>query len=455
MVQVLASEPGFEPGSTEPLLYALGGVALLAAMLALSNQRGRSFTASVVYLALGIAVAAIVELLGVRWLEPFRDASAISHASEVAVILALFATGLALERPLGLRHWRSTWLLLGVVMPVTIALVAAWGNTVMGLGIGAAIVLGATLAPTDPVLAGDVGIGPPGEPDESEPRFALTSEAGLNDGLAFPFVMLGLLLAGPETSSDWALPWLLGDVLWGITVGIAAGAIIGLALGGAYRSWRAAGHVRTTFDAWIAIAAVLAVYGATEVLDAYGFLAAFAAGIAFNHAEEDAEADRRIHRGATLAEKIGELAIVLLLGTLLSTGGVQLPGLGGWALIALLLLVIRPAITLLVFARSALPWDERLFVGWFGVRGVGSVYYATFAAASSLLPEDEARVVLWTALLAAAISIVAHGLSGEPLQRRLLGDDPTPGDEAAREREAESADDAARERERERESADA
>lgn len=437
----IASEPGFEPGSTEPLLYALGGVALLAAMLALSNQRGRLFSASVVYLALGVAVAAIVDLLDVRWLEPMRDAAALSHASELAVILALFATGLALERPLSWRNWRSTLLLLGLVMPLTILAVAAWGNGVMGLSIGAAIVLGATLAPTDPVLAGDVGIGPPGEPDHSEPRFALTSEAGLNDGLAFPFVMLGLLLSGPETSGDWALPWLVGDVLWGIGVGLAVGAGIGLFLGGVYRSWRAAGHVRTTFDAWIAIAAVLAVYGVTEVVDAYGFLAAFAAGIAFNHAEEDAEADRRIHRGATLAEKIGELAIVLLLGTLLSTGGLSLPGVGGWVLIALLLVVIRPLVTLAAFAGSTLPMRERVFIGWFGVRGVGSVYYATFAAASSLLPDDEARVLLWTALLAAAVSILAHGLSGEPLQRRLLGDDPTPGDPHARDREAKSAED--------------
>ncbi len=422
-MHVLASEPGFDPGSTEPLLYALGGVALLAAMLALSNQRGRLYSASVVYLCLGVAVAAIVELLGVRWLDPLRDASAIAHASELAVIIALFATGLALERPLGWRSWGSTWRLLAIVMPLTIVAVAAWGNTMMGLSIGAAIVLGATLAPTDPVLAGDVGIGPPGEADSSEPRFALTSEAGLNDGLAFPFVMLGLLLASPATSERWAAPWAFGDVLWGVTVGLAVGVALGRGLGALYRYWRAAGHVRSTFDAWIAIAAVLAVYGVTEVLDAYGFLAAFAAGIAFNHAEEDAEADRRVHRGALLAEKFGELTLVLLLGTLLSTGGLQLPGLAGWALIALLLVVIRPAVTLFAFARSAMPLRERVFVGWFGVRGIGSLYYATFAAASGLLPDEEARILLWTALSAASISIVVHGLSAEPLQRRLLRDE--------------------------------
>ncbi len=427
----VASSPGFQPGSVDPLLFVLGGVALIAAMLALSNQRGKLYSASVIYLVLGVAVAVIVTVLDVRWIEPLRDAKVLSHASEVAVIIALFGTGLALERPLSWRSWGSTWRLLGIVMPLTIVAVAAWGNGAMGLSIGAAIVLGATLAPTDPVLAGDLGVGPPGEPDRSEPRFALTSEAGLNDGLAFPFVMLGLLLAGPATSEHWVAPWLLGDVIYAVVLGIAVGVGLGVALGRLYRSWRAAGHVRTTFDAWIALAAVLAVYGVTEILDGYGFLAAFAAGIAFNHFEDDTETDRRVHRGAILAEKFGELALVLLLGSLLSINGLKLPDASGWMLVALLLLVIRPAATLLAFIGSSMPLRERVFVGWFGVRGIGSLYYASFAAASGLLPDSESRVLLWTVLIAASVSIIAHGLSAEPLQRMLLGDEPTPGDPAA------------------------
>ena len=438
---ILASSPGFQPGSLDPLLFVLGGVAILSAMLALSNQKGKLYSASVIYLALGIAVAVIVTLLDVRWLDPVRDAESLVHASEVAVIIALFATGLALERPLGWRSWGSTWRLLGIVMPLTIVAVAAWGNAVMGLSLATAIVLGATLAPTDPVLAGDLGVGPPGEPDKSEPRFALTSEAGLNDGLAFPFIMLGLLLAGPTTSERWALPWILGDVLWGIGLGLIVGVAVGSGLGWLYRFWRTSGHVRTTFDAWIALAAVLAVYGLTEMIDAYGFLAAFAAGIAFNHFEDDTEADRRVHRGAILAEKFGELALVLLLGSLLSVQGVQLPDPSGWALIALLLLVIRPVATLLAFIGSSMPMKERLFVGWFGVRGIGSLYYASFAAASMLIPENEARILLWTVLVAASISIVAHGLTAEPLQRLLLGDHPTEGDPEAEREEREAMED--------------
>ncbi len=434
---MLLSAPGFEPASTpEPLLFVLAGVALVAAMFALGNHQGRSFSPSVIYLLLGVAVAAVVEAIDVRWLDPIRDAVLIEHAAELAVIVALFTTGLAVERSLGWRRWGSAWRLIGIVMPLTIVAVAVWGNTIMGLTVAGAIVLGAVLAPTDPVLAGDLGVGPPGEPDDSEPRFAVTSEAGLNDGLAFPFVMLGLLIAA---GGDWAAAWVLGDVIWGIGLALAVGAAGGISLGWLYRRWRAAGHVDSSADAWIALAAVLAVYGFTEALDAYGFLAAFAAGLGFSHSEASHETDRRVHRGAVSAEKFGELVLVLLVGTMLSSKGVALPGWEGWALVALLLLVIRPLVTLLAFLGSDLGLRERLFIGWFGVRGVGSIYYAAFAAASAQLPQDEARVIFWTALIAATTSILVHGLSAEPLRKAWLAEDAvTPGDPDAdaRERQA-------------------
>src|SRR5262249_41947730 len=144
---------------------------------------------------LGIVGAVGLAALGRQWLDPVGDAEIVEHAAELAVVVALFATGLRLDRPLGLRGWRSTVLLLGGVVPVTLAAAAAFGAVAMGLSAGAAIVLGAALAPTDPVLAGDLGVGPPGEEHEPETSFALTSEAGLNDGLAFPFLVLGLAVA--------------------------------------------------------------------------------------------------------------------------------------------------------------------------------------------------------------------------------------------------------------------
>ena len=202
------SPAAISPGLGAPDLYALGllfaGLAVLVAILALTHQRPRAYSASIVYLAMGGVGAAGIAVLDAPWLDLMEDSETVERMSELAVIVALFATGLRLDRRLTWRAWRSTALLLAVVMPLTIAAVAAFGALGMGLSAGAAIVLGAALAPTDPVLAGELGVGPPGERDETEPAFALTSEAGLNDGLAFPFLLLGLVVAGGASPSDVA-----------------------------------------------------------------------------------------------------------------------------------------------------------------------------------------------------------------------------------------------------------
>lgn len=157
----MAAEPGFS--AADP--YAVGllflGIAVFTAVGALSHQHERAFSASLVYLGLGLLAAVGIELLGVPWVDPVRDSKLIERASEMAVVIALFATGLKLDRELSAVGWRHVGRLLLVAMPLTIATVALFGTLVMGLSLGAAIVLGAVLAPTDPVLAGDVGVGPP------------------------------------------------------------------------------------------------------------------------------------------------------------------------------------------------------------------------------------------------------------------------------------------------------
>ena len=253
--------------------------------------------------------------------------------SELAVVVALFATGLKLERELQPRKWRTVARLLLVAMPLTIAGVALFGVLAMGLSLGAAIVLGAILAPTDPVLAGDIGVGPPGDEEEREPNFSITGEAGLNDGLAFPFLFLGIVLAGSE-SPGWFAAWLLEDVLYGIAVAVAIGAALGYGLGAAAVRLRDRGLMAPELDGWLAVAAVLVIYGATEIASAYGFLAAFVGGVAFRRYEHGHEYNVRVHAGAETAEKFGELALILLLGSSLTIAGLQAPALAGWLLVA-------------------------------------------------------------------------------------------------------------------------
>jgi NhaP-type Na+/H+ or K+/H+ antiporter len=278
--------------------------------------------------------------------------------------------------------------------------------------------LGAILAPTDPVLAGDVGVGPPGDEDEREPNFSLTGEAGLNDGLAFPFLFLGFFVA-EEGGTDWLGNWFVADVLYAVAVGIAIGAAGGYLLGAAAVELRKRDLLAEQLDGWMAIPAVLLVYGAAEIAGAYGFLAAFAGGVGFRLYEHGHEYNRRVHDGAETVEKFGELAVILLIGSMIGTAVLTAPGLEGWLLVAVLLLVIRPLAVAASLVGSGLPAAERAFIAWFGVRGVGSLYYVAVAVLAGALAPAETEIIVWTAIGCVMTSIVVHGLSATPLTRRM------------------------------------
>ena len=413
----LSAAPGFEFGD----LYAVGllavGIALLLAVIALSRERDQAFTSATVYLLMGAGFSIGLHALDVNLIEPLQDWMLIERAAEFAVVIALFSAGMRLDRRLSWRNWSSTTRLIAVAMPLTIAAVAALGNVVMGLSWGAAIVLGAALAPTDPVLAGEIQVGPPGEGGEEEPRFALTSEAGLNDGLAFPFIFLGLLVAGSEGASF--ANWLVADVAYAIPAGVLVGAVAGWGLGAATSALREREWLLAEYDGWLAIAGVLAIYGAAEIIGAYGFLAAFAGGLAFRRRERGHEYHRPVHKGISVVERVSELALVLLLGSTVTIAGLAEPGIAGWLVVVALLLLVRPAAVLVSFAGSRVPRLERLFVGWFGVRGVGSFYYVAVAIGAGALSAAEATTLYWTVIVCVGLSIILHGLSTTHASRRI------------------------------------
>lgn len=414
-----AAGSGLATGDPYAAAQLFVGLAVFAAVVALSRQRNRAFSPAMVYLLMGVIAAALVRALGVAWLRPEEDAQVIERLSEFAVIVALFGAGLKLDRPLRWRDWSSTTRLILIVMPLTIAAVAVFGTAVMGLSIGAAVVLGAALAPTDPVLASDVQVGPPGEEKrEREPQFALTSEAGLNDGIAFPFVILGMLIA-TEGGTGWLGKWIVADVVYAVAVGIAVGAAGGYVIAAGARWLRVRGWLLAQFDGWLSLAVVLAVYGAVELAGGYGFLAAFVSGLAFRRHEMAVESHGRVHAGAATVEKITELTLVLLLGSLVTWAGLAAPGLAGWLLVPLLLLVIRPLATLAAFARSPATLRERAFIGWFGIRGIGSLYYAAAVIQAGVLAEAEAIRVFWSVVVLTGVSILVHGLSATSLTRRM------------------------------------
>ena len=396
------------------------GIAVFVAVGALSHQRERAFSAALIYLGLGAVAAVLLTLAGVDWLDPVGDAELIEHLAEAALIMALFSAGLKLDRPLGLRAWSSVFRLLLLAMPVTIGLVALLGAWLLALPVAAALLLGAALAPTDPVLAGDIGVGPPGDEDEHEPNFALTAEAGLNDGLAAPFVLAGLFVA-ERGGTGWAGEWLAADVLYAIAAGFGIGAAVGLAAAWSVKRLRSSDMLLGDYDGFHSIATALVIYGLTETLGGYGFLAVFAGGIAFRRYESDHELNIGAHEGAERVEKLLELTVILLLGSMLTTAGLGAPGWEGWLLAVLLLVVVRPLAVLvsLVGSRMDQP-GEKAFVAWFGVRGVGTLYYVATIVTSGALAAHDRDMLVWTCIAAVLLSIVVHGVTAGPSLRRML-----------------------------------
>ncbi len=416
---LLALRTGFHLGGPYPIGMLFLGAALAVAVIALSHEQERSFSAAAIYVALGGIAAGGLALLDLHPFDPVRDHALLERLAELALVVAVFSAGISVERNVSRRSWISISVLLAVVMPLTIAAVAVFGTTVMGLSLGASVLLGAIVAPTDPVLAGDVGLGPPGSDEQGEPRLSLHTEAGINDGLASPFILLGVFVASRK-GVGWLGEWGLADVAYGVGVAVA----LGLAAGSLAAAGLARARDRDLFsrhlDGFSAIALVLMVYGLTEALGAYGLLAVFAAGFAFRRREAQTEVNVSLHHGTEVSGTFLELLVLLLLGSMLTTDGLGAPGWAGWGLAVLLLFVIRPVLVFATSGRRFLPIRERAFLAFFGVRGVAALFYAAVVVNAHVLGAGEERVVVWTAIACVVLSILVHGTTATPLTRRLL-----------------------------------
>jgi NhaP-type Na+/H+ or K+/H+ antiporter len=415
----LAAAPGFSLGDEFSLGLVGFGIVLFAGIGALSHQHERAFSASIIYLVLGLSAGGALSLLDVAPIDEVRNAALVEHVTEVALIIAVFGAGLSIERQTTWHGWRSVAGLIGVVMPLSIAAVALFGVLVMGLSLGAAIILGAILAPTDPVLAGDVGLSPPGESLEDKARFALGTEAALNDGLAAPFVLLGIFVAG-QGGTEWLFEWVAADVLYAILLGGVIGGVGGYLIGALAVRSRDAELLDQRLDFYVAIPTAILTYGGAELAGGYGFVAVFCAGVAFRHYESGHEYNRHVHDGAEVVGSFGELVVILLLGSMVTLTGLEAPGAAGWLLVPLLLLVIRPGLVMALFARSTMRARERAFVAWFGVRGVAAIYYAVVVAGTAALAPGEQETIFWTAAVCVMVSILVHGVSATHLTRHLL-----------------------------------
>lgn len=352
--------------------------------------------------------------------DPVAEPQIWERAAELCVIIGLFGTGLRIDRLASRNRWRPTWRLLLVAMPLTIAALALLGWAAAGMTLAGALLLGAVLAPTDPVLAGDVQVGPPHEGGEHPLRYTLTTEAGLNDGLAFPFVHLGILIAtAGGLTFGLAGEWLLRDVLYRVVVGTLAGVGTGWLLGKILFDWPRDNALSKTQSGVIAFAGVLIAYGFTEVIEGYGFIAAFVAGVALRRVETHDRFHKRLH---DFSESLEHTLTALLLVAL----GAALPGLWPWldwqhAMIgAALVFLVRPAAGMLALAGTSLEGRSRLVAAFYGVRGIGSIYYLAYAGHHVELTNEEA---LWaTVAFTIVLSTVVHGITAGIAIERATGE---------------------------------
>ena len=417
----------------------LAGALVLVMGVAHPWVKRAPFTPAMLYLGVGVALGPWG--LSVARIDPVRWSDWLHHGAEIAVIISLFTVGLKLRlRPLD-PLLRPALCLAFLSMTVTVGLVAVVAVVLLGWSWGAAILLGAIIAPTDPVLASDVQIRH--AHDRDQVRLTLSAEAGLNDGTAFPFVMLGLALLQGEALGAFAWRWWSIDVVWAVAGGLAIGAALGRGLGLLLLKLSTRSPRALAYGEYLVLGVVGVAYALALEAHAYGFLSVFAAGVALRTVErerspgeavnvkarlppgslspleENLSSDPRTAPGYLTEVLLGtneqldhllEVTLVLVVGLALASAGIA------WEMLwfaPLLFLVIRPVAVLPLLALRRFSRFQFGSVAWFGIRGIGSIYYLFFAIGEGI-PRDLQEKLTSLTMTLVAISIVVHGVSVAP-----------------------------------------
>lgn len=433
------------------------GVLFLTMALTSALLQRAPLSSAMLYLLVGAVLGPLG--FGALVVDPVAHAAWLSRVAEIAVVLSLFVGGMKLRLPPSDPAWRAAWRLAGPVMIATIAGVAFVGWWALGLDAGAAILLGAVLAPTDPVLAAEAKVA--SARDRDRLRYALSGEAGLNDGAAFPFVVLGLLWMQHEGRvADFAARWALHRVLWAVPAALVIGFVVGYAAGEAATRLHARFPRAPGLNDFLTLALVALSYGFAEAVGAWGFLAAFAAGVGLRRAEvhvvrarppptdlrglearvapsepgSETPAEAVVERDLTDAarahpavaagemmveatsfgealERIAEVVVVVLIGVVAST---RLDA-RGLVVAAALFFVVRPAATWVGLLGTPTTRAQRVLIAWLGIRGAGTLFYLAYAAHER---PSSVTAIGDVALTVVVASIVLHGVTATPLLRR-------------------------------------
>lgn len=396
------------------------GLLLLAVTLGSGWISRLPLSFAIIYLVVGILLGPYgFDLVNLRQNNIFNT-ELLKRLTEFVVIISVFSCGLRIVRPFSLKNWQLTTRLIVLLMPISILAIAIAGHFLLAMSWGAAILLGAILAPTDPVLASEVQLADIN--DEDELRFGLTSEGGLNDALAFPFVYFGLYALKEDNWNIWLKPWFSIDVFWAIFAGIVMGILVAKAIVWIDKKIQKHRPADDLMEDFVAISTILLTYSLTEVVNGYGFLAVFVAGLVVQRSYRDPEKPLAQLEFIERIEKLLEIGTILLLGTIL----LWLPIVSYWSqsllISALLFIIIRPVGVWISTIGQSSPHPRRRnlhsatrwLLGWFGIRGVGSLYYLAYALSNGL-KDEIGEQISWITYTTIVISVVLHGISSTPL----------------------------------------
>ena len=406
------------------------GVALLATVVLPRVITDYPFSMPMILLVLGYIVVALPFRLEAP--DPIEYGKLTEYLTELGVIISLMGAGLKLDRKVSFKGWITTWRLLGITMVLTIILTGFLGWWLLAFAPATAVLFAAVIAPTDPVLASDVQVGPPGagsqntENEESkkvekedEIRFSLTSEAGLNDGLAFPFTNMAIFMAIMGSNpGNWLFTWFVVDVIYQIGIGLIIGIGIGYLIARFLLNLKARTKLAKAITGIGALAATLIIYGVTELLGGYGFIATFVGAIVIRNYERDHEYYESMHILIEKTERIFIAIIVLALGA--SVAGGLLNALSWQHIIGAILIIflIRPTAGIIGLAGlKSIPLKERFAISFLGIKGIGSLYYLSYAL--NKVNFEHADELWATTALVIIISVFVHGITSTPIMAKL------------------------------------
>ena len=398
------------------LIITIIGIAALAMAWLPTWMENIPFSYAILFVGLGFLLYKLPLHLPVP--DPLEQKELAVHLTELGVITTLMGTGLKINRDFNWKNWKIPFLLVLVTMLLCIGALGFLGWWVLGLAPASAVLLGAAMAPTDPVLAADVQVGPPSDEKEDHVRFSLTSEAGMNDGTAFPFTWLavGLALAA-SNHQDWFWPWLWHDLFYKIIAGVAVGYLLGRIISYLVFILPKKTNFPKTRDGFVAIAATLLVYGLTELVHGYGFIAVFVAALTIGSHEKPHRYHRELHDFTEQIERIFLVVLLILFGGSLATGLLNSLTTQGTLIGLAFIFIIRPATAFVTLFWQKITLREKLAISFFGIRGIGSFYYLAFALTEATFAEEKE---IWSiAGFIVLLSILIHGITASPVMRYL------------------------------------